>query len=456
MNRLSVRLVAAFIVVILVGVVAASAFAIYSTQNQFRQYVARQEVTTQTGMLDQLSAYYRQQRSWSGVASVFENQATRAGTGRGQGQGGPTFTLTDANSNIVYDARTPPAASLSSIERASALPVYVDNAIVGYLVINSPGRIALAQAQQDFEDQMRNSLILGAIIATTTAIAIGLLMSRTLTAPLAHLTRAAQVFAQRNWTHRVTTTHGTQEIDAVAHALNDMAQSLQQAETTRRTMVAEIAHDLRTPLTVIQGNLRAMLDGVYPLTQKEVATLYDETRVLSRLVNDLRELSLADAGQLNLVLRDVSLAPVLQSLAQNFAAAAELQGVELRANSLDTALMVRADAERLHQVLQNLVANAIRHTPQGGTVELTAKRQDSQVVISVTDSGVGIGADDLPRIFERFYRGTDAIGKQGTGLGLAIAKTLTEAMGGVIGVESHLGGGSRFWVALPHIGDNRR
>lgn len=460
MNRLSMRLVLSFVLVIVIGVVSVALFANFSASGQFRQYIARQDSVNQANLLDQLGRYYQAQQNWTGVETVFANAGPRAngngrGAGQGQGLGGPSFVLSDPQYQVLYDGRGERVnPTLTSAEQSEALPITVDNTTVGFLLINSPGRAALTQAQQGFLNQLRLSLALGAGVAIATAIALALLLSRALSAPLTQLTQAAQAFANRNWGHRVAiSSQGTQEIATVANAFNQMAQSLQQAEQTRRTMVAEIAHDLRTPITVIQGNLRAMLDGVYPLDQKEIATLYDETRLLQRLVDDLRELSLADAGQLNLVIREIDVAKLLQMASQQFAAAAEMQGVQLNLQIEDDLPLAQVDGDRLAQVLHNLMTNAIRHTPSGGSITLMAHQNASTLTLSVNDTGVGIAEADLPRVFERFYRGNlqsnEPGANPGTGLGLAIAKALIEAMQGEIGVESVQGQGSRFWIRLP-------
>jgi signal transduction histidine kinase len=218
----------------------------------------------------------------------------------------------------------------------------------------------------------------------------------------------------------------------------------------RRDLISDIAHELRTPLTVMQGNLQALLDGVYPLDQSEIATLSDQTRLLTRLVDDLRELSLADAGQLPLQIQNVALLPLLQTSAAQFSLAAQAQNVQLTVNSDEHLPYVLADPERLAQVLRNLLANALRHTPPGGRIQITATSHP-QLCVSVSDTGEGIAAGDVEHIFERFYRVEKARTRsQGsTGLGLAICKAWVEAMGGEIGVQSTVGRGSRFWVSLP-------
>jgi two-component system OmpR family sensor kinase/two-component system sensor histidine kinase BaeS len=316
------------------------------------------------------------------------------------------------------------------------------------------GPPALATPEQDFLAQLRNSLLLAGALAGILGIVLSIALSRTLTAPLANLANAAHRFAARDWSQRVQV-QGAQEIAEVATAFNAMANDLQKQEALRRDMIADIAHELRTPLTVMQGNLRAMLDDVYPLDRGEIATLYDETRLLSRLVDDLRELALADAGQLPLNVGTVNLREVLQNAAANFSIAADAQNVRVEILTPETLPNVRADSDRVAQVLRNLLANALRHTPEGGTITLGATLQQVQgknfVRVFVRDTGEGIASKDLPHVFERFYRAdksrTRATG--GTGLGLAIAKAWVEAMGGKIGVESETDKGSAFWFELP-------
>jgi len=244
----------------------------------------------------------------------------------------------------------------------------------------------------------------------------------------------------------------------VAQAFNQMTAALEEAERQRRNMVADIAHELRTPLSVLQGNLQAILDDVYPLNKEEIARLYDETRLLGRLVDDLRELALADAGQLRLNLQPLKVAPVVQATVESLSLAAENQGVALSAELPEDLPLVRADPDRLGQVLRNLVVNALQHTPAGGSVVVRAATIAGAVEISVADTGEGIAPEDLPHVFERFWRADasrswDKRWAGGTGLGLSVAQSLVEAQGGRIWAESALGRGSTFRFTLPLAGD---
>jgi two-component system OmpR family sensor kinase/two-component system sensor histidine kinase BaeS len=447
MNRLWVRLSIAFVFVAVISALAVAVLATSVASNQFRQYVGRRDLLAQSDLPGTLAEYYRANGSWAGVEQVLGQSI---GRGQGQGRGRPAIWVADANGSIVYDERGQRAGTpLSGDERASALPIELNSATVGYVLPGTQGRGLLAQSDQDYLDQLRNTLIIAAVIAAALGIVIGVVISRTVSRPLAQLAQAARAFAAHNWDQRVKVS-GTEEVAEVSFAFNDMADSLQQAETLRRNLMADVAHELRTPLTVLQGNLRAMLDGVYPLERSEIATVYDETRLLHRLVDDLRELALAEAGQLKLNLQPIDLATLIGSTVTNFMPVAEERGLTLVA-PIDQTVTVRADPDRVAQVLRNLIANALWHTPPQGHVAVEAQLIDRGWQISVTDTGEGVAPEDVPHVFDRFYRAEKSRTRHngGSGLGLAIAKSLVEAMGGQIGVESEPGKGSRFWFTLP-------
>jgi len=269
---------------------------------------------------------------------------------------------------------------------------------------------------------------------------------------LNRLVSAARAIAAKDLTHRVVP-GGTVEVANVAHAFNDMADSLQKAELLRRNLVADVAHELRTPLSVMQGTLTAQLDGVFPLDLSETAKLYDETRLLSRLVDDLRELAQAEAGQLQLNIGVIDVKRVITTTVNAFNGVASERQVTLHEEAADPLPLVKADAERVAQVLRVLLSNALRHTPANGTITTTATSLASSVEVSVRDTGEGMTSDEVPYVFDRFWRGDKSRAREtgSSGLGLAIARQIIEAQGGSIGVESAIGQGSRFWFRLPIV-----
>lgn len=470
MNRLWVRLTAAFVAVTLVSVGTVALLAGWNASDQFRQYVYHQDELAQNDLADELAAFYQQRGSWDGVGALlapFGRPDPRRRFASPYERGRQTVVITDASGKVVYDPAGQRLGSTVDLRsRGGGAPVTVEGRLVGYVTASDNPRDFTAPPEQNFLDQLRVTLVIAAVVAGSLGILFGTLISRTLAAPLADLASTARAFAARDWGRRVSVRGAAQtaEIAAVARAFNEMADDLQHAETLRRNLMADVAHELRTPLSVLQGNLRALLDDVYPLERREIATLYDQTRLLSRLVDDLHQLALAESGQLPLNVQAIDLIGLLQATHSQFAAAAEAQGLSLTvgaglAPALAPALpRVRADADRLAQVLQNLISNAIRHTPTGGRITITAEplaiAAGEMVRVSVGDTGDGIAPEDLPHVFDRFYRADRSRSHRGggAGLGLAIAKSLTEAMGGTIGVESARGQGSRFWFTLPVAG----
>lgn len=271
------------------------------------------------------------------------------------------------------------------------------------------------------------------------------------TAPLAEVMMAADAVADGDFQVRVRE-RGSPEFARLAASFNRMTEALQRADQQRRNLTADVAHELRTPLQIIQGNLEGVLDGVYEPTAEHLTATLDETRLLAHLVEDLRTLSLAEAGQLPLHLAPVDVCDVLADAATSFSGPAEAAGIALEMIcDPAAALIVQADVARLNQILGNLLSNALRYTPEGGRITLRAAREAEGVRLEVQDTGNGIPPDDLPFIFDRFWRGDRSRAHApgvGSGLGLAIARQLVHAHGGRITVQSIVGQGSSFQIFL--------
>ena len=290
-------------------------------------------------------------------------------------------------------------------------------------------------------------------------IALAIRAFRGIAMPLADIMAAADSLASGDLGARVPV-RGPGEFAQLAASFNRMAEELQRADRQRRDLTADVAHELRTPLHILQGNLEGILDGVYQPTPEHISATLEETRALARLVEDLRTLSLAEAGQLPLTREPLDVAELLSDVSTSFGGQAEAAGISLRQETVETdaPMMIIGDPGRLDQVLSNLLANALRHTPAGGTIMLRAEAmpgapgEGAWVRLTVRDTGEGISPEDLPYIFERFWRGDRSrshAGGAGSGLGLAIARQLVQAHGGRIAVESQPGQGTTFTIDLP-------
>ncbi len=283
------------------------------------------------------------------------------------------------------------------------------------------------------------------------ALLIGLRTVRGYLLPLTDILAAIDAVAAGDLSVRVLE-GGWGEMGRFSHAFNRMLDELERTQRQRRNLTADVAHELRTPLHIIQGNLEGMLDGVYPSSDEQIEATLQEARLLARLVDDLRTLSLAEAGELPLRHDQVDVAELLADAATSFSGQAESGGVDLRVVLVDDlSLPVVGDADRLDQVLGNLIANALRHTPSGGSVSLRGHMEQDRVLIHVADTGTGIAAADLPFVFDRFWRGDRARTHEdgSSGLGLSIASQLVQAHDGTLTVQSEVGQGTEFVISLP-------
>ena len=273
---------------------------------------------------------------------------------------------------------------------------------------------------------------------------------RSMGAPLANIMSAADAVAEGDLSVHVPES-GPREIRRLAKSFNRMVSELASADQQRRNMTDDVAHELRTPIHVLRGNLEGMLDGVYEATPEQLNSMLEETRLLTRLVDDLQTISLAEGNQLPLYFSEVNIAELLQDVHTSFSAQAEEAGVEIIVDVQDVDILIQADANRLDQVLSNLVGNALRYTPAKACIRLQAESSPKGVRLQIRDEGQGIPAEDIPFIFDRFYRAEKSRSRKsgGSGLGLAIARELIRLHDGEISVESEIGQGTTFIIELP-------
>lgn len=315
---------------------------------------------------------------------------------------------------------------------------------------NSP---ELAHIEQAYRDASALSLGVGLLIALLCALGVTWVLTRRLRRPLSDLTDAARELSRGHYTRRVPTVGVATELDTLAGAFNSMARRLEHIEDTRRRLLSDLAHELRTPIATLSAYHEGLCDGVTELTPDVQRVLGEQTQRLTHLAEDITDVSTAEEGRLSLERHPCSVADLLHAAAASARERYDAKGVHLLVDASSAGgLRVDADRQRIGQVLTNLLGNALRHTPPKGTVSITARHLDDEVALTVTDTGDGMSAEQLPHVFERFYRGDTARNRDrsGTGIGLTISKAIIDAHGGTITATSPgPGHGSTFEVILP-------
>ncbi len=362
--------------------------------------------------------------------------------------------LADADGWVIVEAgRFRPGMTVPENIRARGTAIEVDGEMVGTLFTSAPSPPPIGNpAALAFLGRVNRAMALLAGGVVLAAIALGWMLSRPLTRPLRELTTAAGAIASGNLAQKVSVPQ-QRELGALAAAFNRMSTDLADSRDRRQKLTADIAHELRTPLSVILGHTEAMRDGIVTPGPETLALVHDEALRLNRMVTDMRTLSLAEAGELNLEREATPPAQLLQRVVSAHAPRAAEKEISLTLQRSERLPIIEVDADRITQVLHILLENALRHTPTGGSVTVSADTPNTRAMrIVVNDSGLGIGPEELPHLFERFYRGDRARARRkhgGSGLGLAIARSLVQAHGGDISVESQPGHGTAFAITLP-------
>lgn len=480
---LTAKLLLAFALVVASAVGVVAFLANRATGSEFQAYIEGAGPMYAVRVARSLGEFHAAKGSWTGVDPLLDG-LRRTGDDR--------LILADAGGTVVGDTSSQLLGrQATALGLANPADVVVEGRVVGrvYLLSSSqamprgPGATSgtqpgatgsgmgaglprgrgwmggsqtgappLVTAEDRFTSAVTQSLWLSAAAAGALAIALGAILSWQIVRPLRSLTQGARRVAAGDLSQRVKVSSGD-EVGQLGSAFNAMAEALERDEVARRNLLADVAHELRTPLTVIEGTADAILDGVFEPTPDRIRAIKEEASQLSRTVADLRDLSLAEAGHLVLRRIGTDVADLISGALPGAEFAASLKGIALTARVDDDLPELTVDPARVRQVLSNLLGNAIRHTPSGGSVVVTARRQDDPpgVVLSVEDTGEGIPAEDLPHVFERFYRVDRSRSRRsgGSGLGLAIAQQLVEAHGGRIWAESEHGRGSRFSFFLP-------
>lgn len=455
MNKLWFRLSLSFVLVTLIALGAVAWMVRDSVETRFGQYVNVSNIARFGGnLVADLEAYYAERGDWEGAEALFSARGGGQGLGRGAAEAaerGAQIFVADAAGDII--AATQPdwvGASVGSIGHSRRVNLQVDGQVVGILGEQTPGGAALDDAESRFLRDTFNVLMRTALIAGMLAFVVGIALAYSLTRPLQRLTDAIRRW-QLGSTVTMPVVGGTDEIQHLHGAFNDLLMRLREEEASRQRMSADVAHELRTPVTVMRGHLEAMMDGVYPMDTAHLGIAYNQVLHLARLVEDLRLLTLAEARRLPLNSSHFDLAEAIRSAMERFTPLFEDGDIRTTLTLPDERLIVYADQNRIQQVLDNLLSNAIRHTPAEGELTVEAVDNDSGVMVSITNAvQQPLDDDHIAHLFDRFWRGEDARQRDmgGSGLGLAITAELLRLQAGDIHAhrEPH---GLRLTFTLP-------
>lgn len=464
MRSISTKLILAFLGIGIISVAIIAFSALANTRSEFLRFLSDRN---QSDIAEDLRIYYLNTGSWEGADTVFGGNAP-SNAPHPPGERGPKryrpFVLTDQNGIVlVANDRYKAGDQMSSSNVEQGVPITRNGKIVGILVPISvpfdgdPREVA-------FIDRTKKLLIYSALIGSAIALLLGVFLSRTLTRPIRELTRATHAVSEGDLSQQVPI-RSNDELGELAKAFNKMSTELSRSVNARKQMTADIAHELRTPLSLILGHAEAVHDGVLPPTLENFEIIREEAARLEHLVDDLRTLSLADAGELTIHLQTIEPQRLLQEVASLYQYHTQKKNISLELDIASPLSTIEVDPGRMTQVLTNILDNALRHTPEGGRIVLSAKQMQEQIEITVQDSGPGLKSEDIERIFERFYR-TDASRQRedgGSGLGLAIARSIVHAHGGQLSAQtstqlnpgSEAEQGLKIVITLPGKSSNR-
>ena len=461
MHSLQSRLLIVIVSVSLLAVGAVALLSSRATSVEFQKYVANDKEVSLERFRSELLAHYEQHKSWKDVVPLLDRISNLSGK---------SLILTDTNQNILAAAPetvreaeikiTPDHRMFWNRQQMEAGKIQVQQFAfvrVPHIDLNDAtlylAPIPLQQVKENeetFIGSVNRSLILAGLGSASIALIIGLILARRILKPVEALTAAAKEMGSGNLKQRVQV-DGRDELSELAQTFNAMADALARTEELRRNLVSDVAHELRTPLASIRCQLEAMQDGLAEPGREVINSIHEETLQLTRLVEDLQDLALAEAGQLRLELEQISIEEKVSQAIKTLVPLARERNVQITTSIPDELPHVTADPNRIRQVITNILSNSISHTSSEGRITITAEQKGNEVRLQFSDTGEGIAPEHLPHIFDRFYRTDHSRSRTtgGSGLGLAIVRQLIELHQGSIAAESKLGQGTTIYISLP-------
>lgn len=467
--RLSRRLSLSMALLALVSILLLSGLLYFSTRSLFSQYISGTQSLQSRNWVEFLQDYYRQNGSLEGVqdllsrgvpsGNVASSRSLRGHHGTANGQhghmlgNGRQVVVVDSSGQVVGDSSgTRLGMTLPPTEQRNALPIIVNGQTVGGVLFPGLESTRLGNLEVNFLKNLAGWSLLAGLLTLLLALGAGIFISKKITRPLSQLSEAADCLARGDVTSRAPVA-GDEEIAHLAEAFNFMAEKLEETRIIRDNLTADIIHELKTPLAILRGNLESLQSGILPPSEETFISLQDEAIRLTKLVDDLAVLNRAESGRLPLQPVSCALEEILEGLAP-LLLQVDLEEKDFHLQKAADLPRLWVDRERTLQVLINVLGNALAFTPPGGQIVLQAFPEGKEVHLQIADSGPGIPGEDLPHVFDRFYRADKSRSRRlgGTGLGLAIARSFVQAQGGQIWAESTPGQGSVFHILLPAAG----
>jgi two-component system sensor histidine kinase BaeS len=447
-RSITIKLLLAFLAVGLIGTVIIALIAWSGTEREFGNLEFQR---WQEALSELMAEYYSSSGSWEGISEA----VVRFDPGMGPGGRGfprmvePIILLDETGKVITSGQGFTVGETVRQQTFNMAIPIMVEGEEVGRFIAGRDA-LAVSTSGEEFLDRIIRVLLLGVLGAAVVAALLGLILARNLTKPLRELTAATQAVAAGDLEQQVPV-RSKDELGQLAKAFNQMNANLARSRDLRRQMTADIAHELRTPLSVILAHTEGIEDGVLPPSQETFQIIHDETMRLSTMVEDLRTLSLAEAGELGLTPQIISPGEIIKQVVASHNPRAKQREITLEVDIEAGLPEIDVDPDRMAQVLGNLLDNAFRYTPNGGHIKLSAERTSGGVQLRIQDNGPGVEAEELSQIFNRFYRADKSRQRDdgGSGLGLAIAKSIVERHKGQIWAESKLGEGMTLVIEFP-------
>ncbi len=455
------RLILAFLAVILVTLLSLAFWLQTNTSDVVDNFIRRGGNYGAESLVTELEDHYAAHGNWILAEELINNNFKGPGTGMQMQNGGmtpqnspfqnrPQMSLADMHGNILYGPGLdlyPDGLDTEILE--GSIQLHMGEEVVGYLIPNDIGFLIGIDYSKSLSTRITSAALNSILIAGGVSILLALIFGYFLLIPIKQLNDAANDLAGGNFERRVEI-KGAKEYVALGETFNYLAESLQSAEKRRQSMTADIAHEIRTPLAIQRANLEAMQDGVYPMDQENLDLILTQNEKLNKMVEDLRILALSDANELTINKIEIEFGKHISDVLSQFRSQAEKKNIRLDFSS-GKEFKIFADPGRISQILNNLLTNALRHTPEGGEISLSIIADKNDIQLIVKDSGPGFPADVLPNIFDRFYRGDSSRARDqgGSGLGLTIARRMAEAHGGQLMAENHADGGAILKLSLP-------